>query len=86
MKKSAEKRLRQSLGRRMRNRKSKSSSKTAIRKFETAIEAKDKAAAVTHLAEVQKLLDTAAGKGILHKNMVARKKSRLALALNKLSK
>lgn len=86
MKKSAAKRLRQSIGRRMRNRVSKSSSKTAIRKFEAAVQAKDKAAAATQLAEVQKLLDTAAGKGILHKNMVARKKSRLANALNKLSK
>lgn len=86
MKKSAAKRLRQSLGRRMRNRMSKSSSKTAIRKFETAIQAKDKAAAAVQLQEVQKLLDTAAGKGIMHKNMVARKKSRLAHALNGLSK
>lgn len=86
MKKSAAKRLRQSLGRRMRNRMSKSSSKTAIRKFETAIQAKDKATAATQLIEVQKLLDTAAGKGIMHKNMVARKKSRLAHALNSLSK
>ena len=86
MKKSAAKRLRQSLGRRMRNRMSKSSSKTAIRKFETAIQAKDKATAAVQLIEVQKLLDTAAGKGIMHKNMVARKKSRLAHALNSLSK
>ena len=86
MKKSAEKRLRQSQGRRMRNRMSKSTVKSAIRKFETSVEAQDKAAAAAQLVTIQKLLDTAAGKGILHKNMVARKKSRLALALIKLAK
>jgi small subunit ribosomal protein S20 len=86
LKKSAEKRLRQSTGRRMRNRMSKSTVKTAVRKFETSIEGQDKAAAAAQLVVIQKLLDTAAGKGILHKNMVARKKSRLANALNKLAK
>ena len=86
MKKSAAKRLRQSTGRRLRNRMSKSTVKSAIRKFETSVEAQDKAGAATQLVQVQKLLDTAAGKGILHKNMVARKKSRLANALNKLAK
>ena len=86
MKKSAEKRLRQSIGRRLRNRISKSTVKSAIRKFETSVEAQDKTAAAAQLVQVQKLLDTAAGKGILHKNMVARKKSRLANALNKVSK
>ena len=86
MKKSAEKRLRQSTGRRMRNRMSKSTVKSAIRKFETSVESQDKAAAAAQLVQVQKLLDTAAGKGILPKNMVARKKSRLAHALNKLAK
>ena len=86
MKKSAAKRLRQSIGRRLRNRMSKSTVKSAVRKFETDVEAKDKAAASTQLVQVQKLLDTAAGKGILHKNAVARKKSRLAKKLNALAK
>jgi small subunit ribosomal protein S20 len=86
LKKSAEKRLRQSHGRRMRNRMSKSTVKTAVRKFEASIEAQDKTGAAAQLVQIQKLLDTAAGKGILHKNMVARKKSRLANALNKLAK
>jgi len=86
LKKSAAKRLHQSIGRRLRNRKSKSTAKTAIHKFEANIIAKDKTAAAIQLIQVQKLLDTAAGKGILHKNQVARKKSRLAHALNALSK
>jgi small subunit ribosomal protein S20 len=84
-KKSAAKRHRQSIGRRMRNRIAKSTVKTAVRKFLNAIEAKDKAIAESEFKNVQKVLDTTAGKGILHKNMVARKKSRLASRLKALA-
>jgi small subunit ribosomal protein S20 len=83
-KKSADKRHRQSIGRRMRNRIAKSSVKTAIKKFQAAVAQKDKAVAETEYKMVQKLLDTASGKGILHSNMVARKKSRLSAVLNSL--
>lgn len=83
-KKSADKRHRQSIGRRMRNRMAKSTVKTAIKKFQAAVVQKDKASAETEFKTVQKLLDTASGKGILHANMVARKKSRLAVQLNSL--
>lgn len=77
-KKSAEKRYRQSLVRRLKNRQAKSEIKTAIRNFTTSIDKKDKESAEKAFQTVQKLMDTAAGKGTLHKNSVARKKSRLA--------
>lgn len=85
-KKSAIKRNRQSIGRRMRNRVAKSSVKTAVKKFLAGIEASDKAVSTADFQKVQKLLDTAAGKGIIHPNMAARKKSRLAQKLNAIQK
>lgn len=85
MKKSAAKRHRQSIGRRMRNRTSKSTVKSAVKKFLVSVEGKDKASASAEFVKAQKLLDTAAGKGILHPNAVARKKSRLAKQLNNLT-
>ena len=83
--KSAEKRERQEAKRRLRNHAAKSTVRTAIKKFDAAVAAGDKAAAATALAESSKLLDSAAGKGIIHKNTAARKKSRLALAYNKMA-
>jgi len=83
-KKSADKRYHQSLGRRARNRQSKSTIKTAIKRFQSAVEQKDKTVAETEFRAVQKLLDTAAGKGTLHGNQVARKKSRLSVQLKAL--
>ena len=79
--KSAEKRLRQNLKRRVHNRSIKSRVKTSIKGFEAAVAKQDKAAAETTFAEFVKLADTAAGKGIFHKNTIARKKSRLNLVL-----
>ena len=80
--KSAEKRERQEERRRLRNRMAKSTMRTAIKKFDAAVAAGDKDAAVKALAESSKLLDTVAGKGIIHRNTAARKKSRLAHAYN----
>ncbi len=82
--KSAEKRERQEAKRRLRNRMAKSTMRTAIKKFDAAVAAGDKDAAVKALAESNKLLDTVAGKGIIHRNTAARKKSRLAHAYNKM--
>lgn len=62
----------------------KSSIKTAMKKaleLGKAGESKDLQAAV---AKVYQLCDKAVGKGILHKNTAARKKSRLVIALKKL--
>ena len=84
-KKSAEKRYRQSIVRRMRNRQAKSEIRNAVKKFTSGVEKKDKEAADLALQQVQKLLDTAAGKGIIHRNTVARKKSRLSKKLQLIS-
>ena len=83
--KSAEKRERQEAKRRLRNHAAKSTVRTAIKKFDAAVAAGDKDAAVKALAESSKLLDTVAGKGIIHRNTAARKKSRLAHAYNKMA-
>lgn len=78
---SAEKRARQAKKRRARNVSTKSAIKTAIRRFEAAMAAGDLDAARIYLRRTTKLLDKAAAKGIIHKNMAARKKSRLAKRL-----
>ena len=82
---SAAKRHRQSLKRRLRNRTAKSEVKTSIKIFTSAVSSKDKDEAGKAYNFVVKKMDTAAGKGIYHKNTVARKKSRLAKMLNRLS-
>ena len=83
--KSAEKRERQEAARRLRNRAAKSTVRTAIKKFESAVAKADKEAAAVTLAESNKLLDAAVGKGLIHRNTADRKKSRLAHAFNKLA-
>ena len=75
--KDAAKRHKQSLKRRDHNRQIRSRVRTSIKSFEAAVEKKDKAAAESKYAEFVKLIDTAAGKGVFHGNMAARKKSRL---------
>lgn len=68
----------------MRNRETKSTFRTAIKNFDAACAAGDKAAAEAALKLSVKLLDTAAGKGIIHHNTADRKKSRMNLKFNKL--
>ncbi len=82
---SAEKRERQNVKRRMHNRMIKSSVRTQIKKFDAAVQAKDKEAAKTAMDLSFKLLDSAASKGVLHKNTASRKKSRLYKAFAKLA-
>lgn len=62
----------------------KSSVKTAIKKFNAALAAGDVAAAEKLLPETVSIIDSAASKGILHKNNAANKKSALAKNLNAL--
>lgn len=83
-KNSAEKRLRQSLKARLRNRSAKTRIKTAVKAFEGAVKTGDSTASVESFKSVVKLMDTAAGKKIFHKNTVARKKSRLSKLLKSL--
>ena len=81
--KSAKKRARIAEIRRLRNKSYKSSIKTAIKKFEQALEAGDIDSAKVALIDAQKKLDKAVAKGIIHRNTAARKKSRLTKILNK---
>lgn len=58
--------------------------KTAIKKVELAVAAKDKEAAKLALVDAISLLDKAVGRGIYHANKVANKKSALQTAVNEL--
>jgi small subunit ribosomal protein S20 len=80
--KSAEKRLRQTEKRTAVNRARMSRVRTFVKKVETAIETGDKAAAQSALQEAQPELHRATGKGVMHRNTVARKLSRLAARIN----
>ena len=62
----------------------KSSYKTAVKKFESAVESKDVASAETLFVEATKKIDQACSKGVIVKNTAARKKSNLAKKLNAL--
>ena len=82
--KSAKKAVKVHERQRLRNQSVRSAVKTAFRKANEAIKRKvgeaDKSVGVAHSA-----IDKAAVKGIIHKNTAARKKSRLALKLNKMA-
>jgi small subunit ribosomal protein S20 len=67
----------------LRNKMVKSSVKTAVKKFETAVEKGNFDEAKALLVEVSAIIDRAAAKGVIHKNTASRKKSRLTLRLNK---
>jgi small subunit ribosomal protein S20 len=82
--KSAEKRLRQTEKRTAINRARLSRVRTFVKKVESAIEAGDKATAQSALQLAQPELHRATTKGVLHKNTVARKLSRLAVRINAL--
>lgn len=66
----------------LRNNMIKSGYRTAVRKFEEAIEAGDVKNAETLFVDATKKLDMACTKGVIVKNTAARKKSRLAKKLN----
>ena len=68
-----------------RNKPDKTALKTTLKKFEAAVtEGNREQADSAYLAAVQSI-DKAAGKGILHKNAAARKKSQITLKMNKLA-
>ncbi|MBR5303341.1 MAG: 30S ribosomal protein S20 [Candidatus Gastranaerophilales bacterium] len=62
----------------------KTSIKTAVKKVLACAASEDKSELNALLSKVYQLCDKAAGKGILHKNTAARKKSRLTKAVKKL--
>jgi small subunit ribosomal protein S20 len=82
---SAEKRYRQSERRRIRNKMIKSRVRTEIKNFLLAIEEKDTTNAEKNMKTVFSLIDSAAGKGLYHKNTAARTKSRLHKKYNLLT-
>ena len=82
---SAEKRNRQRIVRTERNRADKSEVRTFVKRVRTAIEAKDKKAAVAALAVAGSQLDKAATKGAIHPKAAARTISRLSSAVAKLA-
>ena len=80
--KSAKKRILVNQTKYERNKSAKSAVKTAIKKVEAAVAAKDKDAANEALVNATKLIEMAGSKGIYHKNNVARKVARLAKLVN----
>jgi small subunit ribosomal protein S20 len=79
--KSVLKRQRQTEVRRVRNK----SARSALRTQERKVRSADTGEAATELKSMQRDLDRAAGKGAIHKNKAARKKSRLAKAVARTS-
>lgn len=81
---SAEKRIRQTVERTARNSARVSRVRTFVKKVETAISAGDKEAARAAFAAAAPELQRGVGKGVLHKNTVARKMSRLSARIKAL--
>ena len=75
---SARKRIRQTEKRMARNKARKSRVRTFVRKVEEAVAAGDKAAAQEAFRAAQPEMQRAVTKGVLHRNTVARKLSRLS--------
>ena len=63
---------------RQRNVAVKSALKTSVRRFRTAAESGDAAAAATALQAASRALDKAVSKGVIHKNQAANRKSGMA--------
>jgi len=75
---SARKRVRQTLKRTERNRARKSRMRTFVKKVEAAIAGGDKAMAAEALRVAQPEMQRTATKGVVHRNTVSRKLSRLS--------
>ncbi len=69
---------------RQRNKSVKSSLKTAVRRFREAADAGDQEKATELLADASRRLDRAAGKGVIHTNQAANRKSAMARRANSL--
>ena len=81
---SARKRIRQTATRTARNQARKSRMRTFIKKVEAAIAGGDRAGAAEALQAAQPEMQRAAGKGVVHLNVVARKLSRLSARIKAL--
>ncbi len=78
------KRNRQNETARQRNVIVRSRTRTAVRRFRTALGSGDAGAAETAYAEAARELDKAAQKGVIHRNQAANRKSGMAAALKAL--
>ena len=83
--KSAKKRILVNQAKALQNQMVKSQLKTAIKKFNLAVEAGDKEKASELYRLAVKKVDQAVAHGILHKNNAAHKKSQLTLKFNKMA-
>ena len=81
---SAKKRMRQDALRRARNRSTKSTLRTQVRKIRSAIAAKKVDESETEFRTLVKKLDRAAAQNVIHANAAARTKSRLSQAIKAL--
>lgn len=82
--KSQVKRIRTNERQRLRNQSVRSALRTAIRSFRDAAASGDKDKAAELLTAASRKLDKAAGKGVIHTNQAANKKSAMATQVNKL--
>lgn len=83
--KSAKKRVKVIKAKTMRNKMVKTNVKTVIKNFDAAVTSGDKAKALEALNAGYKRIDQATAKGVLNKNLAARKKSQLAKAFAKMA-
>jgi len=81
--KSAAKRARQNVKRRLRNRALKSSYRTELKKFFALITENKAEDAQKMLSHIHKVIDKAHTKGVVPKKAASRKKSQVSLMLNK---
>ena len=79
--KSALKRVKVSREQNLRNRMISSAVKTAIKKFDKALESDDRAAMTEYYTVAVSKVDKAAAKGVIHKNAANRKKAQLTKKL-----
>jgi len=82
---SARKRIRQTERRTERNKARKSRVRTFVKQVEAAIAGGDQAAAAVALRAAQPELQRAVGKGVMHRNTVARRLSRLSARVQALT-
>ena len=83
--KSAKKRILVNQAKALQNQMAKSQLKTAIKKFNAAVDAGDKEAASELYRLAVKKVDQAVARGLLHKNNAAHKKSEFTLKFNKMA-
>jgi small subunit ribosomal protein S20 len=84
--KSAEKRARQALKHRDRNRGHVSKMRSAVKRLRATVAGGDQAKAQAMLVDTLAVVDATAGKKVIHRNAAARTKSRLSKAVASLSK